>query len=129
VAGAAAARALELTVRLFDAYIFVDFSASSRPRTGAHSIWIADGWFSGGRLRKVVRVNPPTRREAERWLRDRIASHRSKGRRTLVGFDFPLGYPDGFPGASWRTLWRHLAAEVQDDEHNQIGRASCRERV
>jgi hypothetical protein len=116
-------------LRLFDAYLFVDFSASSRPKTGAHSIWIADGWFSGGRLREVVRANPATRREGERWLRERIGLHQGKGRRALVGFDFPLGYPDGSPGASWRTLWRHLAAEVQDDERNRNNRFDLARRM
>ena len=123
-------------MRLFDGYLFVDFSASSRPRTGADSIWIADGWFAGGRLLEVVRANPPTRREAEGWLRERLAFHRRAGRRALAGFDFPLGYPDGSldrlfarSGADWRTLWRRLAEEVTDGERNENNRFELARRL
>jgi precorrin-8X/cobalt-precorrin-8 methylmutase len=114
---------------LFDAWLFVDWSASSRPKTGADSIWAVDGWSAGGRPLNLVSANLPTRCEAGRWLMERIRSHLEAGRRVLAGFDFPLAYPQGslqrlFPSedASWRTLWRHLAAAVKDGESNDNNR-------
>jgi precorrin-8X/cobalt-precorrin-8 methylmutase len=116
---------------LFDAYIFVDWSASSRPKRGRDSIWAADGWFMRSRMESgdVVLANLHTRCEAERWLVRRIRLHREAGRRVLVGFDFPFGYPEGslrrlFPGNgySWRTLWQHLEQAVRDGERNENNR-------
>jgi hypothetical protein len=51
-------------------------------------------------------------------------------RRTLVGFDFPYGYPAGFAAAlglpsgpqSWWTVWAELADRVHDDADNVNGR-------
>jgi hypothetical protein len=47
------------------------------------------------------------------------------GKRVLVGFDFPYGYPRGFadlvaPGAGppWRRIWDALVRLVRDDERN-----------
>jgi hypothetical protein len=52
--------------RLFNAYVIVDWSAASKPNTGADSVWI-------GVLKRDVRFrlafeafNPPTRAEAEK---------------------------------------------------------------
>ena len=54
--------------RLFNAYVIVDWSAASKPNTGADSIWI-------GVLKRDVRfrltfeaTNPATRAEAEKQI-------------------------------------------------------------
>ena len=114
---------------LFDAYLFLDWSANSRPKSGKDSIWAADGWFAGDSLGDVVLHNPKTRLEAERWLHRRLELHRDAGRRALVGVDFPLGYPAGtlgrlFPahGDSWRALWQHLASAIRDGDRNENNR-------
>jgi hypothetical protein len=50
------------------------------------------------------------------------------GKRVLVGFDFPYGFPAGFARAvagesgDWRDVWRYLADEIVDDERNSNNR-------
>ncbi|MEC8241760.1 MAG: hypothetical protein VX084_11510, partial [Planctomycetota bacterium] len=44
------------STRLFDAYLFIDWSANSRPKRGKDSIWIAEG----------------------SWASDKVLSHRRK---------------------------------------------------
>ena len=95
--------------RLFQAYVMVDWSASSKPVTGADSIWI-------GVLKRNVRFqmafeahNPATRAGAETLLGDILGDLRRKSERALVGFDFPLGFPRGTAGAlklSGAAPWR-----------------------
>jgi precorrin-8X/cobalt-precorrin-8 methylmutase len=67
--------------------------------------------------------NPPTRAEAEAELLALLTAEAAAGRRTLVGFDFPFGYPEGFaetafgaPG--WRAVWGALCELVQDRAAN-----------
>lgn len=80
----------------FDAFLFVDWSASSSTGSGPNSIWIAEGWFEGSGLFRVDEPsNPDTRARAEVWVNERLAFHASQGRRVLVGFDFAFGYPNG----------------------------------
>src|SRR5215475_1099746 len=81
--------------RLFQAYVMVDWSAASKPVTGADSIWI-------GVLKRNVRFqlafeshNPATRAEAADKLDAVLADLRRKSERVLVGFDFPIGFPHG----------------------------------
>src|SRR5690349_19837383 len=85
--------------RLFSAYVIVDWSASSKPNTGADSVWI-------GVLRRDVRFrmafesfNPPTRGEGEKRLALILDDLKKRSERALVGFDFPLGFPRGFASA------------------------------
>lgn len=116
--------------RIFGAYLFCDWSAASRPKTGPDSIWFADGWFDeNGLFVWGVLENPSTRQAAEKAIRDRLLLHRCKGRRTLVGFDFPLGYPAASltgivdkPKAGWRDLWRLLRENIRDDANNSNNR-------
>jgi precorrin-8X/cobalt-precorrin-8 methylmutase len=108
-------------VTLFDAYVAVDWSASSRPKRGADSIWFcaADGEAQ----------NLPTRHEATTALRSVLRRAGAAGRRVLVGFDFPYGYPRGFadlvaPGEApaWRRVWDLLSARIRDNERNANNR-------
>jgi hypothetical protein len=48
---------------------------------------------------------------------------------TLVGFDFPYGYPSGFPDAlelsekpAWRAVWDAIASRIEDHEDNSNNR-------
>ena len=106
---------------LFDTYVAVDWSASSKPNRGKDSVWIG---VSGREP-----VNPPTRAEATAFVRDLLRCGRATGRRVLVGFDFPYGYPAGFadlvaPGGepAWRRVWDLLSERIEDDENNANNR-------
>ena len=121
--------------RLFNAYVIVDWSAASRPNTGADSVWI-------GVLKRDVRfrlafeaTNPATRAEAEAKLTSVLDDLKKRGERTLLGFDFPLGFPRGFATAlklpsavpPWRAAWDQLDRMVKDkadNTNNRFGVAS-----
>jgi hypothetical protein len=117
-----------MSQRLFQAYVMVDWSAASKPATGADSIWI-------GVLKRNVRFqmafeahNPPTRTEAEKLLNAILDDLKRKGERALVGFDFPLGFPRGtaaalkLEGAPWRAMLDFVAKEVKDKPDNTNNR-------
>jgi len=110
--------------RLFSAYVIVDWSAASKPTTGADSIWI-------GVLKRDVRFrlafesfNEATRTAAEARLNAILADLKKRSERALVGFDFPLGFPRGFAGAlklkgePWRAAWDELGKRVVDKPTN-----------
>jgi hypothetical protein len=120
--------------RLFNAYIIVDWSAASKPNTGADSVWI-------GVLKRDVRFrlafeafNPATRQEAEAKLTVILDDLKKRSERAFVGFDFPLGFPRGFaaslklPGEHpWRAAWDQLDKMVKDkadNTNNRFGVAS-----
>ena len=109
---------------MFDRHVTVDWSASSRPQSRKDSIWIcvldaSDGPFT---------VNPKTRSGAEVFLRDLLLEAVASGRRTLVGCDFPYGYPAGFATAlqlgepAWLSVWNYLAEHVRDGIDNNNNR-------
>ena len=107
----------------------VDWSASSKPVTGADSIWI-------GVLKRNVRFqmafeahNPATRAAAEKLLEDSLGDLRRKSERVLVGFDFPLGFPRGTSAAlklsgaaPWRQMLDFVTKEVKDKPTNENNR-------
>jgi hypothetical protein len=107
----------------------VDWSASSKPVTGADSIWI-------GVMKRNVRFqmafeaqNPATRMAAEKLLEDILSDLRRKSERTLVGFDFPLGFPRGTAAAlklsgaaPWRQMLDFITKEVKDKPTNENNR-------
>ena len=120
--------------RLFSAYVIVDWSAASKPTTGADSVWI-------GVLKRDVRFrmafesfNAPTRAEAEKRLNLILDDLQKRSERALLGFDFPLGFPRGFadalklPGeAPWRAAWDQIDKMVKDkadNTNNRFGVAS-----
>jgi hypothetical protein len=103
---------------VFDRIVIVDWSAANTPKRGADSIW---SYCTDDR----EPVNHPTRAGAFTELATKL---QTPGR-TLVGFDFPLGYPSGFAGAAgldgeqpWSAAWRFLAGAVVDDERNRNNR-------
>ena len=111
--------------RLFQAYVVVDWSAASKPATGADSVWI-------GVLKRDVRFrltfeshNPSTRAEAEKLISGILDDRAKRSERTLLGFDFPLGFPRGLssalnlPGdAPWQSVWHQIDRMVKDRPDN-----------
>jgi hypothetical protein len=120
--------------RLFNAYVIVDWSAASKPTTGADSVWI-------GVLKRDVRFrlafeahNPATRKDAEALLTSILDDRAKQRERTLLGVDFNLGFPRGLaaalnlPGdAPWRAVWNQIDRMVKDkadNTNNRFGVAS-----
>lgn len=114
--------------RLFQAYVMVDWSAASAPKTGKDSIWI-------GVVKRDIRFRPtfeafnlPTRQAAEAKLREILADLRRRSERVLIGFDFPLGYPTGtaaklkLKDPSWAGMWAFLGSNVVDKANNTNNR-------
>src|SRR5680860_1284971 len=81
---------------LFDAYLMVDWSANSKPKSGPDSVWYC--LLESARDDPIV-VNPPTRQLAFQEVRALLVDLVDRGRRTLVGFDFPYGFPQGTGGS------------------------------
>ena len=115
---------------LFHTHIVVDWSARSRPspeRQTKDAIW----WAVARISRRGFRVGEPeyarTRHQALDRLARLIAGELAKGRRVLVGFDFPFGYPAGVAKhltgrASALALWDWLAARIEDATDNANNR-------
>jgi len=115
--------------RLFKAYVVVRWSAASKPTTSGNSVWI-------GVLKPDVRFrlafeahNPPTRAQAEVLLGQILDDRAKRRERTLVGFDFPLGFPRGLAGglklsgeAPWLAVWDQLGRMVKDKADNTNNR-------
>nr|MDQ2861550.1 cobalamin biosynthesis protein CbiG [Pseudomonadota bacterium] len=107
--------------RLFNAYVIVDWSAASKRTTGSDSIWI-------GVLKRDVRFrlafehhNPATRREAEALIGAILDDRAKHHERTLLGFDFALGFPRGLAAAlklageaPWSAVWTQIDRMVKD---------------
>jgi precorrin-8X/cobalt-precorrin-8 methylmutase len=113
---------------LFDAYVMVDWSASSVPKIGADSVWIGMAERRDGDGLNIRMLNPPTRREAGEVLADALSDMVARDRVVLVGFDFAFGYPAGFArrlrpnDGTWRGVWKEIAARVRDDGDNTNNR-------
>ena len=115
---------------LFHTHVVVDWSARSQPSPATptkDSIW----WAVARINRRGVRVGRPayarTRHDALQRLARLIASELAKGRRVLMGFDFPFGYPAGVAAHLTRTasalaLWDWLAERIEDDPDNANNR-------
>jgi hypothetical protein len=116
--------------RLFNAYLIVHWSAAGKPTTGADSVWI-------GLLKRDVRFrlafeahSPPTRAQGEALIASILDDRAKRRERTLVGFDFPLGFPRGLAGGlhlapatpPWRAVWDQLAKMVKDKADNTNNR-------
>lgn len=114
--------------RLFDVYIFIDWSATNERSNapGTDQLWLGE---------LLVGAQPteewfPTRWDCACDVEKRLLQHVKCGRRVLVGFDFPYGYPSGFsdaaglpaPSGKWLAVWAALSALLSDDEQNRSNR-------
>lgn len=104
-------------MKSFDTIVMIDWSGGNdtgaRPRKDA--IWA--GVSRSGQSEAPVYLR--NRIEAETWIAALIDAERQAGRRTLIGFDFPFGYPAGFAEAvtgepAVFTLWDWFEARVKD---------------
>ena len=101
---------------MFDTVICVDWSAAAKPkaRPAPDSIWAGVA-----REGAIETEHLGSRANAEAWLAALIEAERARGRRVLAGFDFALGYPEGFARAVTGSddplaLWGWLEARVAD---------------
>ncbi len=114
--------------RLFDAYVIADWTAAEGKKTGDQSLWI-------GVVKRDVRFrlayeghNPATRAEGEALLRTLLADLRKQGQRVFLGFDFPLGLPEGtaqrlqLKGDPWAAAWKFMVSNVVDKADNTNNR-------
>ena len=113
----------------FDAYLMVDWSASSRPVTGNDSIWYCLVVRTAINLSVVAHENPPTRRRAMTEINDILRGLVRREQMVLVGFDFPYGYPAGFAAAlgvtetpAWIGVWREITGRIVDRDDNSNNR-------
>jgi precorrin-8X/cobalt-precorrin-8 methylmutase len=109
---------------LFDTYVVVDWSAAAVPRRGKDSVWLCR-LRRGGRSARLE--NPETRLKARELLLKWLEAELAAGRSVLAGFDFPFGYPAGFAGrlgdgGDWRSVWRVLAAAIEEKGENANNR-------
>ncbi|MGZ5983644.1 MAG: cobalamin biosynthesis protein CbiG, partial [Caulobacteraceae bacterium] len=114
--------------RLFNAYVIVDWSAASKPGTGADMIRI-------GVVKRDVRFRLAfesyalaTRAEAETRLGLILDDLKKRNERAFLGFAFPLGFPRGLAaglklnGEPWTALWDFLDKMVKDKADNTNNR-------
>jgi molybdopterin molybdotransferase len=101
----------------WDSVIVVDWSAGNDrgPTPKRDAIWIG-AMLSGVEQEPVYLRN---RHVAEDHLSDLILREKALGRRVLVGFDFPFGYPVGFAErvigrADPLALWDWFAENLRD---------------
>lgn len=108
---------------LFNAYLMVDWSASSRPKRGKDSIW----YCLLERGQEPVVENPATRHEAIAEVETILVRLVDEKKSVLVGFDFPYAYPRGLahaldldtvPQQPWRAVWREWGSLIKDQPDN-----------
>ncbi len=101
----------------FDTIVVVDWSGGNdtglKPRKDA--IWAAVSRMGFAEPAVYLR----NRDAAETWLATLIEAELTAGRRTLIGFDFPFGYPAGFAEVVTGdcdpfALWDWFEARVED---------------
>jgi len=112
--------------RLFDTHVVVDWSARSKP-SPARPTKDAIFWCT---VRDGVALPVEyarTRAAACTRLTSLIRKERDAGRRVLIGFDFPFGYPAGVAkhvtgDPSALALWAWLADRIEDASDNANNR-------
>ena len=109
----------------FDTVAVVDWSASASPspaRPSADAIWVGVARAAG-----VTSTYFRTRMAAESFLTALMQTETAAGHRTLIGFDFPMGFPAGFAErltgtASAGSVHRWLAETIEDAPDNTNNR-------
>ena len=127
-----------MTEPVFDSYVMVDWSASSRrspAKPSPDAIWWAVGRRGpDGAVTVETPVYERARADAMDSLRCLLIAERAAGRRILMGFDFAFGYPRGFAArltGEDRALavWEWLAREAVDEPDNANNRFEVAARV
>jgi hypothetical protein len=118
-----------MVVPEFDAYLMVDWSASSRPVTGGDSVWYCLVVRTGDKHSVVALENPATRHRAAAEINDILRGLARREQMALVGFDFPYGYPAGFAATlgltdtpRWLGVRREIASRIVDRDDNSNNR-------
>lgn len=113
----------------FDAYLMVDWSASSTPKKGADSIWYCLMVRSAAGQATLKTMNPATRHDATTLIKEVLIGLIRSDQRVLVGFDFSFAYPAGFAGllglqgpAAWQLVWEELRSRIRDQTNNRNNR-------
>jgi hypothetical protein len=116
----------------FGAYVMVDWGAANAPANGPNSVWICSWERRGHAIEPdhLITWNPQTRSEAVDLVRTLLHRAVRERLRTLVGFDFPYGYPAGFAtalgldgeGPPWRKTWQRLSHDLHDTTSNENNR-------
>ena len=88
--------------------LVVDWSANSKPKTGADSIWIGDAYGN--------RVNPSTRIEAIEFLK-KLILQKGHEQKWLIAFDFSFGVPwwDGRTDGGGLKFWEEVLEKFPED--------------
>jgi hypothetical protein len=121
----------------FDAFVIVDWSAASKAKTGKDSIWIGVARRSGQTIEVLPPQNIATRIDAEAAVARLLEELQRECRRTLLGFDFPYGYPRGFASAlglprnapAWLSTWNFLEASIHNGQRNENDRFEVASRL
>ena len=116
----------------FDTVIIVDWSAASTrsPVTpSANAIWV--GHCTNG---QVATRYHRSRHDAEIALNAVLDAEAAAGHRTLLGFDFAMGYPTGFAtaltgSADPRAVWAWLNCNIVDAPDNWNNRLDVAVRI
>ena len=122
---------------LFHTHIIVDWSAKSKPSRATpekNAIWWAVARVDGDSVTVCEPEYARTRHCALQRLARLIAEELDSGRRLLVGFDFPFGYPKGVAAhltgeACALTLWDWLAERINDQPDNTNNRFEVAARI
>jgi precorrin-8X/cobalt-precorrin-8 methylmutase len=110
----------------FDRYVAVDWSARDQPCSGKDSVWFMQLGREGDRT--AGPRNPQTRDSACAEILSILVENVKAKRRTLIGFDFPYGYPAGWAAAldlactPWQCTWHELERRISDHSRNQNNR-------
>jgi molybdopterin molybdotransferase len=116
----------------FDTVVIVDWSAGKRApkRPTKDAIWI--GIARGSAEEEPLYFR--SRIEAEAWITHFLQTENAAGRRVLMGFDFPFGYPRGTARAVTGSndvfaLWTWLESRIRDDDAGENNRFDVAEEM
>ncbi|QIE46891.1 molybdopterin molybdenumtransferase MoeA [Pseudohalocynthiibacter aestuariivivens] len=116
----------------FDSFLVVDWSAAKRApvNPSKDAIWL--GFVQDGVAQEPIYCR--NRIDAETRLTEIIRTEQDAGRRMLIGFDFPFGYPKGFARIVTGkddplALWDWLAAQITDTPEGENNRFEVAETI
>ncbi len=116
----------------FDTVVIADWSAGKRApkRPTKDAIWI--GIARGSAEEEPLYFR--SRIEAEAWITHFLQTENAAGRRVLMGFDFPFGYPRGTARAVTGSndvfaLWTWLESRIRDDDAGENNRFDVAEEM